>query len=525
MASNYIYKVLRVALLGVGLMLSACVNTLELAVPNGRDRSQDREQAIRNAVAYYDNHRTLITRSADAEPTEEAPFVTGDVVVDWESAVTLSNEEKRYTDFSMRKDNRFYLLLEQESEQREAVELYSRFASVEDFGLDTMNQYVATYIPDVEYLQSYYNVAHDYGINCAECYEFSGVVMYTRPSGHYVAAYRYEEGILAERSFLYNKEKTTEENIADFCSVMEGLTLGVAVEQEGTRGDDFLVYIEHIIVVDNITGWQAPELEHLFPEEYEIVEPSFENLEGAGGGGGGSSEKEEDEPTGEELAEDLFDTSNLSEEQKKIIGEMLVQITKDCMGEKLYEQLRVLYDTDVIIITYDPNNAENSNFGYADSYHCGDEKLQFNSRDEISQQTIINLYDSTSDVLLHEMFHAYQLAIAGTGDNFSAATANYEIEAQLAKYYYTLRNKEHISVEEANKYYYTKGHPWSLIADLSAYVYFSKTSNSIFKPSKFASLYKTIVQIYLHSKIKYTYTKPSNIEDTILNLTSLSGDC
>ena len=413
MASNYIYKVLRVALLGVGLMLSACVNTLELAVPNGRDRSQDREQAIRNAVAYYDNHRTLITRSADAEPTEEAPFVTGDVVVDWESAVTLSNEEKRYTDFSMRKDNRFYLLLEQESEQREAVELYSRFASVEDFGLDTMNQYVATYIPDVEYLQSYYNVAHDYGINCAEGYEFSGVVMYTMPTGHYVAAYRYEEGILAERSFLYDKEKTTEENITDFCSVMEGLTLGVAVEQEGTRGDDFLVYIEHIIVVDNITGWQAPELEHLFPEEYEIVEPSFENLEGAGGGGGGSSEKEEDEPTGEELAEDLFDTSNLSEDEKNIVGEILEEIYNDCMGRCLINSL-VSKNRKIIL-------------NFSDSTRAG-----------FSPTKGIRLNNDHSEALFHEMFHAFQYSQLGTS-SFYSAVANLEVEAYLATYFFMKR--------------------------------------------------------------------------------------
>ena len=138
MNTRFTHTFLRGALLGVVLMLSACVNSLELATPNGRNRSQDREQAIREAVAYFDNHRALLTRSAEAEPSEEAPFGVGDVVVDWESAVTVANEEKRYTDFAMRKDNRFYLLLVQEDEQMEAVELYSRFASVEDFGLDTI---------------------------------------------------------------------------------------------------------------------------------------------------------------------------------------------------------------------------------------------------------------------------------------------------------------------------------------------------------------------------------------------------
>ena len=416
---RFTHTVLQSALFGVVLMLSACVNSLELATPNGRNRSQDREQAIREAVAYFDNHRALLTRSAEAESSEEVPFVAGDIVVDWESAVTVANEEKRYTDFTMRKDNRFYLLLEQEGEQMEAVELYSRFASVEDFGLDTMNQYVATYIPDVDYLQTYRNVAHEEGINCEEWYEFSGVVMYTMLSGHYVAAYRYDGGALTERAFLYDREQTDEENIADFCSVMEGLTLGVAVEQGGTRTDIdpmlFGGWGDDIIE----TAYTKDYSDHFYkapiPEDYEVVEPEWEKREGTGGGGGGPAEEEEeeDEPTGEEMLEDLFDTKNLSDEEKKIVGEMLEEIYDDCMGRGL------------IVSLVSKNNKISLNFSY-------------NDRAGFNPTKGIQLNNDHSEALFHEMFHAYQYSQLGPS-SFNSAVANMEVEAYLATYFYMTR--------------------------------------------------------------------------------------
>lgn len=420
---RFTHTVLRGALFGVVLMLSACVNSLELATPNGRNRSQDREQAIREAVAYFDNHRALLTRSAEAEPSEEVPFVAGDIVVDWESAVTVANEEKRYTDFTMRKDNRFYLLLEQEGEQMEAVELYSRFASVEDFGLDTMNQYVATYIPDVDYLQTYRNVAHEEGINCEEWYEFSGVVMYTMLSGHYVAAYRYDGGTLTERAFLYDREQTDEENIADFCAVMEGLTLGVAVEQGGTRTDIdpmlFGGWGDDIIE----TAYTKDYSDHFYkapiPEDYEVVEPEWENREGTGGGGGGPAEEEEEELDAKKFAKRIVKNS-LSPSDSIQLHTMLEEIMKDCMGKTL---LQNIYDNGVQISINFDSSSKNSRYYFCDDY----------------TESYIVLQNNHSEGLVHELFHFYQHITSGN-NMFNSALANFEVEANIASYMYMDRS-------------------------------------------------------------------------------------
>ena len=236
-------KALHYALLCIAVLLSSCVNTLELVAPQGERRVMSHEVAVADAKAYFDTHFGQNTRSNDQTPTEEAPYAVGNLVPDWESGVTIANEHKTHTDFAMQKDFRYFLLLgENEEGQMQGVELYSRFVSVEDYSLGATSQYVATYIPDEEYLKSYGAVAQNYGINCAEWYEFSGVVLYTLPSGHHVAAYRYEGGELVDRSFLYDREQTNEENIADFMAVMEGLMLGVARANNGTRTDVEILY-------------------------------------------------------------------------------------------------------------------------------------------------------------------------------------------------------------------------------------------------------------------------------------------
>ena len=173
---------------------------------------------------------------------------------------------------------------------------------------------------------------------------------------------------------------------------------------------------------------------------------------------------------------------------------------------------------DILTIIYDPNNTEDSMIAYGDS---------FNSSDKFAQTLTINLFDTTSDVLLHELFHAYQIFCANTGKEFGMATANYEIEAQLAKYYYAFRNKEQIAVEEANKYYYTKGHPWFDVADLSKYILFQKEGKSIYDAKEYARQFAMVATRYVNSKgdVKYTYTPPSNVEETIENLTILSRKC
>ena len=48
-----------------------------------------------------------------------------------------------------------------------------------------------------------------------------------------------------------------------------------------------------------------------------------------------------------------------------------------------------------------------------------------------------------SDVLLHELFHAFQYSQIKDVKTYNLASANYEVEGQLAKYLYCKRNEKH----------------------------------------------------------------------------------
>ncbi len=438
MTAKFSHTILRSALFGVVLMLSACVNTLELASPHKNSRAKSLEQAVDGAMYYFGAHQELRTRSANAEPTEEAPFVVGNLVPNWDSAVSVVNEEKQYTDFAMRKDYDFYWLPDGNVEQR--VKLYSRFASVEEFALDTINQYVATYIPDEEYLGSYRAVAQDYGINCAEWYEFSGTVLYTMISGHIVAAAHYTKGELTKSAFLYDREKTTEENIADFYAIMEGFTFGVAVAQQNTRstGDNE----ENPIIIEEIVITQKrPHFPSLMTEEEDyMVNPSDMNTPiviGMGGGGGGSNgtttEEESSKDSEEEKVKKLFQNyDSLSSSEKQELNEAMEQIIEDCMGQKMIDTLIEKQVSPSYATSYPENFAIPDNIKDTSAY--------------VYDQNMLVYRGEGVDVLLHELFHAYQYY---SDKDFESALANYEIEAQVARTLFAIRLKK-----KGNEEYY-----------------------------------------------------------------------
>ena len=138
---------------GFVAFLGGCVNTLEKALPSTSDATN--ADAVTTAIDYFNFHaRELLTRATDQEPTSEAPYLVGNLIPDWDSSVTVANEQKSYTDFEMQKDYRYYLVLERSADTLRGLQLYSRFVSVIDYELDTLSQYVATYIPTADYVDS-----------------------------------------------------------------------------------------------------------------------------------------------------------------------------------------------------------------------------------------------------------------------------------------------------------------------------------------------------------------------------------
>ena len=425
---------------GFVAFLGGCVNTLEKALPSTSDATN--ADAVTTAIDYFNFHaRESLTRATDQEPTSEAPYLVGNLIPDWDSSVTVANEQKSYTDFEMQKDYRYYLVLEKNADTLRGLQLYSRFVSVIDYELDTLSQYVATYIPTADYVGSYVN---EYGeIDCSAWGDFSGVVLYTMLSGHHVAAYRYNDGILEGDSFLYNYDKSQGENTTDFLTVMNGLELFVLPAEEETRAS-LPSHIKYIIVEvkeDNtIISHQYLLLGNNNQDDFynndtttttgpiELVEPTI--LPSTGGGGGGQTSTTTDAATRayrKELTQSLFTTDSLTEDQIQEVGKMLEQIMQDCMGGELFNKL--VKDSKFIKITF--NSEKISQYNYD------------------SHSIILKSYNS--DTLLHEMFHAYQYSVLGN-EEYNKADTNYEIEAQIARYNFLLRRSDVDGVNNHNDF-------------------------------------------------------------------------
>lgn len=142
---------------------------------------------------------------------------------------------------------------------------------------------------------------------------------------------------------------------------------------------------------------------------------------GGGGGGGGTSPVNPAQIAPK--ASSIFRNSKMTEQNWKVLENMLDKIMVDCLGGELYNGLKSFLKGKTLTIQF----KEGSDGGFG---------MQ-------GESVGISLgMQMESNQLLHEMFHAYQ-AYQNTIDQYNGSTLNSEIEAHYAQYLYTSRLKEY----------------------------------------------------------------------------------
>jgi len=114
-------------------------------------------------------------------------------------------------------------------------------------------------------------------------------------------------------------------------------------------------------------------------------------------------------------AKKIFRNSNMTEENWKNIERMLEKIMEECMGEALYNGLSGYLNGNTLTIEFVPD---------------WDSEFTVNG-----SHIKIGMKYAQSNVLFHEMFHAYQ-AYNETLSSFRGSTLNIEFEAHYAQYLY-----------------------------------------------------------------------------------------
>lgn len=501
----YIYYLITTLFCG---MFFSCVNTLEVAHDVIDERLLTQYIHIDKAYEYYEQHIMSGSRSSEVYPTHDAPYVVGNLLPDWESVMFVVNECKFYADFAMRKDYCFYRIFNKGEGQTEYIELYSRFVSVEEFAINTISQYIATYIPDYSYVSKYEERIFSDGYCCENMGDFTGVVLYTLPAGFHIAAYEYIDGAITNRSFLYDKEKTVEQNQLDFLTVMDGVIVGIGANVNDTRGNPITILIEEIIIYGDKQDVVLPVYVAPPVEEYELVEPILSKREGEGGGGSNNSSEEESDED-ESLADELFDTSYLSKDEKNTLEKMLSAVINDCMGGELYNSLVNYYSLDEAVLSIEFNDVGRSTFGHI--------------KNEM-QSHVISLCGTDVSVLVHEMIHAYQLLMCGgMWEVFNLSKANYEVTAQIGRYLFGKRNGGELEKEWSEWF----GNPNKLgyvIAQLSKNI----SKNGTVSPrneSAFERLYSKIGTEYQKHDSTYVYNPQLNTKQNLSSITEISRNC
>ncbi|MCD7973975.1 MAG: hypothetical protein LUG18_15165, partial [Candidatus Azobacteroides sp.] len=112
-------------------------------------------------------------------------------------------------------------------------------------------------------------------------------------------------------------------------------------------------------------------------------------------------------------AKEIFKNDKMSENSWNILEKMIEKIINDCIGEALYEGLKLKLNGKVFTIVFDikpPGGGETN----------------------LNNSSII-LRELESNILFHEMVHAYQ-AYGETQETYYNALLNLEIEAWYAQY-------------------------------------------------------------------------------------------
>ena len=445
------FSLLHLFLLAATALLSSCLNTPEVEEPVEQTEilSLSEDEVVAAARAHYERYKqtTRIVGGDGEKPMwswqakPHAPYDLGEYEIDWSSAYTKYqyNPPKVHTDFDIIKENDF-IYFPNSSNYYSGMKLRSRFVSVQT--PDTIIQYIATYIPHPAYYDRYYTVRHGGGRIGLREVNFSGKVLCTTLDGYHYAVYRVWQGEITAESNLYANFPPRDWLYERFFTIMQDTHIGVCklgevVENAGDLTEDDIariVLIEEIVINGSVTRPRIVNsgTVYKYTPDLSTMNEYVKFYRPIGGGGGGSSNNDNeaggdtsaggiDGKTPEEVSEDIFNNyGNLADSVKTKLNTMIAEIAEDCMGKELLSQL--MEKNRSIGVSYDPN-IPISNHEY----------------NPATQTHNITLKRGEGDVLLHELFHVYQYITSNY--NYSPASANYEIEAQMARYIYMKEHK------------------------------------------------------------------------------------
>ncbi|WP_294619423.1 hypothetical protein [uncultured Bacteroides sp.] len=234
--------------------------------------------------------------------------------------------------------------------------------------------------------------------------------------------------------------------------------------------------------------------------EYVWVEEDDDDIEG------GVDPEEGESQIVSLKAKNIFQNSELSEQDWKLLEVRLDSIIEKCMGAGLYNSLLDSLNGATIIFQFSDNKDA--------AYRPETNILKWNK-------------EMDSNELFHELFHAYQLRTEESAASFKKAMLNLEIETHYAHYLY-LRGMEEYETSEWRKG--VKGGDKRILASMNLKVYLDEKGqlleDVLMDPLE---IYweQTVLPIFseFNEYDTYSYDKNRDILSNFTNLSNITKDC
>lgn len=329
---------------------------------------------------------------------------------------------------------------------------------------ENMKAQIVTYIPDNHFLRKG-RKASDLGYDVSGT-EFSGIKLISTLEGKFVKGHRYQKGKIKFEFRLRGtgnelSDKALLDSLNRKYKVHVSLTNTLKTTRSGFGSEDFgyicpecggnidecncfeVVYCETCHSQVDEYGWcYCCNICGNYPctcySDGNDGDDSWKDLEGGtgtgggggGGSGGGGGGSQDIQPPLAPKAKKIFRNSVMIDKNWSTLEYLLDKITKDPLGQALYNALVDALDGKKIIF----------NFGEGT-----DSWFSYSNGDGIT----IGQMAAESNRLFHEMWHAYQ-AYQETTASYGNSLLNQEIEAHYVQYLYLAGLEE----------FYEDGNPW-----------------------------------------------------------------
>lgn len=439
------------------------------------DTSEQSYLSVREAKSFFESNYTSSYSRNASTPNDSGRLSPGNFTPLWEKSFVGSNNHVGSVEVPISPEYRYKAIrcdFKNGKPHAYIVDVSQKLIVMKGRHTEEMTQYLLTLIPDKDYYRSHKgNISNNFH-HTGEKNGYSGLAVYTHVfTSKIMAVGKYHDGILVSNVFLPSGKKTAESRISVAKALLDGIRIPkFKLSASRSFGEEEIEIpgcmfcgqdaCECLVIVDECQCGNCDQCGYstcfwcgmdpcvcdmycpwcgMEPCECDDISSGCgycgdTNCNGeCQDSGGNIGDIDEDKDENIINAKDLFRNSKMTATNWQIINNMLNKIMKNCMGNALVAGLYAALNGATLSIQFSESGGGGFHF------------------DGQTSGITIGMNSVESNVLFHEMWHAYQ-AYQETQSSFKGSLLNQEIEAHYAQYLYLSSLPEYKGSEWEKQY-------------------------------------------------------------------------